>query len=223
MPRESIRLNLSNPFSVEPGATFLSFLAYPDPADAAARAEFRGALCRFGVIAMCDMDRDWARSPQSIKPGFWLGTDAEYRKTLKVGCTRLRHRMLAANFFAMPHLRAELQGYELTGYEGYEPTVENLAHIALYRMGCDGDSSSTVKSRIWGPSRSIIHAAAVLFIHLANRIKSETDKMPEMFLVYLRTPELLREILVWSEIALMHLLRVRHFRIKEETTIQFLP
>jgi hypothetical protein len=172
---------------------------------------------------MCDMDRDWARSPQSIKPGFWLGSDSEYHKALKVGCTKLRHRMLAAHFFALPHLRAEFQGSELTRYEGYEPTVENLAHIALDQMGWLGDSASTVKSRIWGPSRPIVHAAAMLAIHLLMRIKPETKKMPDMFLAYLRTPELLRDVLDGSELALICLLRVKHFRIKEEATVLFLP
>jgi hypothetical protein len=221
MPRESIRLNLSNPFTVEPGATFLSFLAYPNPADATARAEFSGALCRFAIIKMCDMDRGWARIPQSIKPGFWLGSDSKYHTALKVGCTKLKHRMMAAIFFAIPHLQGELRGCKLTRYEGYEPTVEHLAHIALERMGWKGDSASTVKSRIWGPSRPVIHAAAMLIIDA--RIKPENSKIPEMFSAYLRDPELLRDVLVGSEIVRILLPRIEHFRIKEETTIQFLP
>src|SRR5262252_7759633 len=104
MPRESIHLNLSNPFTVEPSATLLSFLAYPDPAHATARAEFCGALCRFAIVAICEMDRDWATTPQSIKPGFWLGSDSKYHTALKVGCTKLKHRLMAASFFALPHL-----------------------------------------------------------------------------------------------------------------------
>ena len=40
MPRETIRLGLSTPFTPEPGATFLSFLAYPNSENAMMRAVF---------------------------------------------------------------------------------------------------------------------------------------------------------------------------------------
>jgi hypothetical protein len=53
MPRETIHLGLSNPFTPEPGARFLSFLAYPKPEEGGMRAVFFLSICRFAITAMC--------------------------------------------------------------------------------------------------------------------------------------------------------------------------
>jgi hypothetical protein len=125
MPRETIRLGLSTPFTPEPGAIFLSFIAYPNSKDATKRARFCLAICRFAVMAMCKKDRDWASSPQAIKPDIILISDTDRRKALRLGSTQLGYRFKAANFLAIPHLHAEFSGCELVTYEGFAPTVEN--------------------------------------------------------------------------------------------------
>jgi hypothetical protein len=223
MPRETIRLGLSNPFTPEPGAMFLSFLAYPDFKNAEVRAEFCLAICRFAVTAMCDKDRNWANSPQAIKPAIGLITDTDRRKALRLGSTQLSYRFKAAVFFAMPHLSAEI-GSELVEYAGFAPTVENLAVLAKYRMGWDRDRDgiSTIKGRIWGPSRPVVHAAAILLADGRTGGFSITEN-PESWLPYLKNPELLRRVLLASEFARRLLLRVKQFRIKETDTIKFLP
>jgi hypothetical protein len=222
MPRETIELGLSNPFTIEPMAKFLTFLAYPDPADSTPRAEFCSAISRFAIAGMCDMDPEWASSPQSIRPGFFLGSHLNSSKALRAGCTKLKHRFIAAAYFAMPHLVAQLQGCELVGYEQYQPTVENLAHLALERLGWEGDSASTVKSRMWGPSRPVVHAAAMLVVDGLSR-ELPVEDSDSWILPYFRDSELLRNVLLTSEIARLHLPLVKQFRIKEEDTIKFLP
>jgi hypothetical protein len=164
MPRETFQLGLSTPFSPEPAAKFLSILAYPNSEDFMMRAKFCAAICRFAITAMCKDDRDWGNRPQGIRPAIILMSDADWHKALKLGSTQLGYRFKAARFFAMPHLRAEFQGCELLNYGGFAPTVENLAILAKYRMGWDRDrdGTSTIKGRIWGPSRPVIHAAAML-------------------------------------------------------------
>jgi hypothetical protein len=117
MPRETIRLGLSTPFTPEPGARFLSFLAYPDSKNAMMRAEFCLAIYRFAVMAMCERDRGWANSLQAIKPAIVLMGDTNRRKALRLGSTQLRYRLNAVEFFAIPHLVAEFQECEL----GREP------------------------------------------------------------------------------------------------------
>ena len=221
MPRETIQLGLSTPFSPEPGATFLSFLAHPNSKHAIMRAEFCLAICRYAVTAMCEKDRDWANSPQPIKSVISLIGDKDRRKALKLGATQLDYRFKAAAFFAMPHLYAEFRGCELVKYEKYVPTVENLTVLAMDRMGWDSDANiSTIKSRIWGPSRPVIHAAAMLLADIARGIS--IPKNPE-WLPYLKDPELLRPVLLASERARLLLPRIKQFRIKEADTIQFLP
>ena len=101
------------------------------------------------------------------------------------------------------------------------PTVENLTVLAMDRMGWDSDANiSTIKSRIWGPSRPVIHAAAMLLADIARGIS--IPKNPE-WLPYLKDPELLRPVLLASERARLLLPRIKQFRIKEADTIQFLP
>jgi hypothetical protein len=222
MPRATLKLDLSNPFTIEPMAKFLTFLAYPDPADSTPRAEFCSAISRFAITGMCDMDPEWASSPQSIRPVFFLGSHSNSSKALRAGRTKLKHRFIAAAYFAMPHLNAQLQGYELVGYEQYQPTVENLAHLALGRLDWKGDSASTVKSRMWGPSRPVVHAAAGLLMDVFSR-ELPAEESDSWMLPYFMDSELLRNVLLISEIARLHLPLIKQFRIKEEDTIQFLP
>jgi hypothetical protein len=224
MPRETIRLGLSTPFTPEPGAMFLSFLAYPSSKDAMMRAEFCLAICRFAITAMCKKDRDWASSPQAIKPAIVLMSDTHRRKALRLGSTQLGYRFKAANFFAIPHLHAEFSGCELVKYEGFAPTVQNLAVLAKHRMGWDRDrdGTSTIKGRIWGPSRPVIHAAAILLADGNSRGFPITEN-PESWLPYLKDPELLRLVLIGSEFARFLLPRIKQFRIKEADTVEFLP
>ena len=224
MPRETIRLGLSMPFTSEPGATLLSFLAYPNSNNAMMRAEFWLAICRFAVSAMCEKDRDWANSPQAIRPIISLIGDTDRRKALRLGSTQLGYRFKAATFFAWPHLFAEFRECELVKYQGFAPTVENLAVMAKHRMGWDRDrdGTSTIKSRIWGPSRPVIHAAAMLLAY-GNARGISIPENPESWLPYLKDPELLRPVLLASEFARLRLPRIKQFKIRETDTIEFLP
>ena len=150
--------------------------------------------------------------------------DTLRRKALRLGSTQLGYRFKAAVFFAMPHLYAEFRECELVKYEGFAPTVENLAVLAKHRMGWDSDrdGTSTIKGRIWGPSRPVIHAAAILLVDGHARGFSITEN-PESWLPYLKDPELLRPVLLASEFARLLLPRIKQFRIKEADTIEFLP
>jgi hypothetical protein len=224
MPLETIHLGLSTPFNPEPGATFLSFLAYPNSKNTLMRVKFCLAICRFAVTVMCEKDREWANSPQAIKPAIVLMSDEDGRKTLRLDATQLGYRFKAAAFFAMPHLSAEFRGRELVDYAGFAPTVENLAVLAKYHMGWDRDrdGTSTIKSRIWGPSRPVVHAAAILLADGKTRGFSITTS-PESWLPYLKDPQLLLRVLVISEVARGLLPRIKHFRIKESDTIEFVP
>jgi hypothetical protein len=218
MPRETIRISLSNPFCPEPGAIFVSKIAYPSAVDAIVRDQFMSALCRWAIKKICDNDREWAMSPQPIKAGFFLEKRADSIKPLQLGCKKLRDRLKAAVFIAARHLSAQLQGCDLIKFDGCKPTVQMLSYRAMEYMGWKGDSESTLKSRIWGPSRPVIHAAAMLGAHgTLSTTKTLDDLLP-----YLRFPERLREVLFWSEIARLHLPLIKEFRIKEEDTIQFL-
>jgi hypothetical protein len=182
--------------------------------------QFAGLLSR----QCAKNNRDWANSPRAILPAISLVGDKRRREALRLGSTQLGYRFKAAAFFAMPHLYAELREYELVKYQGFAPTVENLAVLAGHRMGWDSDrdGTSTIKGRIWGPSRPVVHAAAILFADGKARGYSIMEN-PESWLPYLKDPKLLLPVLLISEIARRVLPRVKQFRIKEADTIEFLP
>jgi hypothetical protein len=188
------------------------------------RAVFCAAICRFAVTAMCENDPNWASSPQAIKPAIILVGDKDRRKALRLGSTQLGYRFKAAAFFAMPHLNAEFRGNELIKYKGFAPTVENLAALAKHRMGWDRDRDgiSTIKSRIWGPSRPVIHAAAMLLFSGFTRGITIPENS-ESWLPYLKDLELLRHVLLASEFARLRLPHIKQFRIRETDTVKFLP
>ena len=96
--------------------------------------------------------------------------------------------------------------------------------MAKHRMGWDRDrdGTSTIKSRIWGPSRPVIHAAAMLLAD-GNARGISIPENPESWLPYLKDPELLRPVLLASEFARLRLPRIKQFRIRETDTIEFLP
>ena len=110
MPRETIRISLSNPFLPEPGAIFLSTLAYPDPVDAIAREEFMLSLCRKAVLTKCKIDPAWAMIPQPIRPDVFAGPDSDWDNAYNRGVKKIEHRYIAALFIALPHLIARVGG-----------------------------------------------------------------------------------------------------------------
>jgi len=216
MPRETIRISLSNPFLPEPGAIFLSTLAYPDRLDAIAREEFRLSLCRQAVLTRCEVDPGWAMTPQIIRPDIFSGPDSDWDNAYNRGRKKLEHRYIAAAFIALPHLVARFGGPK--EFEGYNVTVQNMSYLAMDFMGWEGDSESTLKSKIWGPSRPVVHAAAA-YIQWAFEPEEVLPPIEQRILAF---PEALEGILKRSEIFRLGLPLVQQFTIKEEDTIQFL-
>jgi hypothetical protein len=90
-------------------------------------------------------------------------------------------------------------------------------------MGWKGTSKATFNSRIWGQSRPVVHAAAAYLLWERDlvdefHLPANTDR----FLACLASAEILKQVILASEIARLELPLIRRFRIKEEDTIQFL-
>ena len=222
MPREIVSLNLSSPFPYEVGATFLSTLAYPELADTKQRERYRQAVCRWGIEIRADED-GFTKKPQPIPPAIFLVDDATYRRYLKSGNKILNERLVAVNWIVMPHLKAVISG-KLEKVEGYEATVENLSTLAMDNLGWKGDSSSTFKSRVWGPSKPVAHAAAALLVWRQQTWEQELvpafpDDEHDFFQLCLELPFVISEIVELSEEFRLRLPLVEQFTIKEEDTI----
>jgi hypothetical protein len=195
------------------------------------------SLCRKAVLTKCKIDPAWAMIPQPIRPDVFAGPDSDWDNAYNRGVKKLEHRYIAALFIALPHLIARFGGPK--EFQGYNVTVQNMSYLAMDFMGWEGDSESTVKSRIWGPSRPVVHAAAACILEaLASREVKEAMEAIEdpgvfslfltcpltLFLTYpLTYPETLEGIVTRSEGIRLGLAVVPQFRVKEEETIQFLP
>jgi hypothetical protein len=221
MAREIIKLSLSAPFRPEPAAIFFSTLAYPKADDANVRDQFRSALCRWAILTQCEMDGEWANAPQLVRPDIFIEGDREWHEAYKRGMRELDRRLFAADHIAMPHYLAWCG--LLRSVEGYQVTVENMSHLAMDFLRWTGDSVSTLKSRIWGPSRPVIHAALALKMWcVESKEVLESIGGHRALLPLLIAPKALEGILAKSEFLRKCLPFIPQFRIKEEDTVQFL-
>jgi hypothetical protein len=222
MPREIIGIPLSTAPPPEGGATLFSAVAYSNPVDAIARDQFRRALCRWAILARSEIDEDWATTPQSIRPEFFVGNNAHWWKQYKLGEKKLNHRLIAAYFIAMPNIKIRFTGHR-EKFKNYEPTVQNMSQLAMDSMGWRGDSEATMKSRIWGQSRAVVHAAAAFLLFGPDFTDEVNPPTIDPFLACLMFPELLRKVVLVSEILRLELLNIKQFKIRDEDTIQFVP
>jgi hypothetical protein len=98
--------------------------------------------------------------------------------------------------------------------------MENMRDLAMNSMGWEGDSDATFQSRYWGPSRPVVHAAAA-YLLLAKEFLWPVYIV--MFYNFIWSSELLRKVVLWSEILRKEMSRVAELKINEDDTIQFLP
>jgi hypothetical protein len=229
MPRETVRINLSSRFPIEVGARFFSVLAYPNPADLAERKQFCWAICRLYLLKRVQDDPEFGSRPYLIVPAIYATSHYEFIRTFKKGNKKLLHSLIAARWIAMPHLRDDKSRpvqIEKDG-EAIVPTVKNMSIVAMEELGWKGKGKSlpTFKSRIWGPSRPIVHAAAayLLWCHYAERIlPAEEQDDSFLFLSCVEQPHSIAAIIKKSENFRLMLPSIERFSIQEDETIQFL-
>ncbi len=143
------------------GAFLLTLLAYPGERDVdEARSSAHKALCSLALQALAQADPVWAETPQPIKPVYILCSDKEIEKNLKALQRRIRDRMAAARM-AIAFLKDAETGKPPPLPEG----VKRLSINELSRLVLSDTTQSdpeNIESRIWRPSRPVIHLAAAL-------------------------------------------------------------
>jgi hypothetical protein len=229
MPREivKIEINASVP-TCESGAKFFSVLAYPDQRDNKERQNFRVALCRWAIRAMAIADKAWATQPQPIRPEYFLLDEKRADSTLRRGIKLLHKRFAATHYVVMPRFNQIVTGH-LETFDGFNPTVENMLNVMMSDMGWKPDSLPTAKTKIWKPTRPVVHAVAAVTM-CGQRLGIDLERYPlgkhchmpiEAFLLY-PDPEMLRRLVEMSEIYRVERLPlITQFKIPEEDTIQF--
>lgn len=156
-----------NRFAVyEAGAALLSVLAYPGDSEET-RAGVHGSLCHHALRVICEIEPDWALSPQRIKPIYALRTSREVKQDLRTLQRRLRDRMVAGRM-AIGFLK-EAVGDPLAELP-HRPrlSINQMARLVLDDTG--QTDPENVETRIWRPSLPAIHIASAfqVFLHLAE-------------------------------------------------------
>src|SRR5471032_874052 len=159
MPKEIIKLRRSRKTPYESAAHFFAILAYPEAEDRLERERFWQSLCRWAIVTRMAIEPDWGRTYQWIRPAVFSAEDTLHNAILKRGTKRVHQRLAAANYGALPRLEELKFGKKLKAVEGYSPTLNNMAILMGEAMGWKGDDSqATAKTKIWKPTRPVLHA-----------------------------------------------------------------
>lgn len=155
MPRETVRIDVSSNFPIEPGARFFSTLAFPDAVDRHDREQFWLALCRWYIAKRVNDDAEFGRTPQLIVPAIFTPTQQETVRIWRKGVKNLRHHIMATYWIAIPHLRGigsmpHLRGIGLKPIQiekkgqlrSIIPTVNNMSMLAMEEFGWRGKGKS---------------------------------------------------------------------------------
>jgi hypothetical protein len=226
MPREIVRIDLSSKFPIEVGARFFSVIAYPD--NARERDRYSLAISRLYVQRRAENDPEFGRTLHYVVPAIFRASWLDVERAFKTGNKYLRRRIAAARWIVMPHLRGEglkpIHVEKDGQLQAVIPTLNNMGRFAMDELGWRGTSKSmpTLKSKIWAPSRPVIHAAAACLLWCKIYADFDPEKEGDFFfLACLEHPSTVGAILRRAEKFRLMLPSIEQFQIKEEDTIQF--
>jgi hypothetical protein len=229
MPREIVHINLSSKFPMEVGARFFSIIAYPD--DRERRHRFSLAISRIYVEWRAMVDPEFSNKLQYIVPEIFLPRLADAITTFKKGNKHLWHHITAAKWIALPHLMREgLQSVQVQTKLGelklVVPKIKNMGIWAMGELGWQEKATNvpTLKSKIWAPSRPVVHAAAAygLWCEDAEHVIPSEHQPDTFFFLVLEYVPIIESILRKAEQFRQQLPSIKQFKIREEDTIQFL-
>jgi hypothetical protein len=152
----------------EAGALIVSLLAYPGESeqDDQRRCGAFTSLCACALRVRGETDPDWATRRQLVKPLYTFQTEHDCNRGLRTLPLRLHERMVAARM-ASPFL-IEAQTGEVPKLPS---SVKRLSINAMSELVLDDAGYSdpeNVETRIWRPSRPVIHLASAIqsYLHL---------------------------------------------------------
>jgi hypothetical protein len=154
----------------EAGAFMVSQLAYPGESrqDDKRRCGVYTSLCACVLRARAETDPNWATWPQLVKPIYLLQTEQDCNQALRQLKRRLRDRMVAARM-AYPFLKEAESGEAPKLPAGMKRlSINALSELVLDDAG--HTDPENVETRIWRPSRPVIHLASAVhgYLHLVE-------------------------------------------------------
>jgi hypothetical protein len=200
----------------EAGALLVTLLAYPGESkqEDERRSRVHASLCTCTLRALSETDPDWAASTQSVKPIYAVQSERDCERGLRQLKRRLRDRMIAARM-AYPFLKeAE------TGEAPALPTsVRRLSINALSELVLEDagyNEPENVETRIWRPSRPVIHLASAVHGYLHRGAKIETLGLGPL----LTSRDVIESLIRSAEYCESLVVRSRHLRINADRLIR---
>lgn len=160
----------------ECGAVLFAYLAFPGANEENRRGDVQAALCHQILWGMGEEDQAWAWSPQTLKPGYLLQTEAEVRASLRTFDRRIRDRLVAARM-VMPFI--------LKGDSGRSPklpkavrrlSIKQMAELVL--PDANTADPENVETRAWKPSLPVLHLAAAVAVVINDVQPRGASKLP---------------------------------------------
>jgi hypothetical protein len=225
MPRETIGINLSIDVH-EAVAAFFAAVAHPGANEREERAMFCTALIRDIFRRAAARSEEFAATLIPMRAASLLLSDQDEKKALKKGLPKFDKRLAAARMI-IPRLR-QLEEGTLPKVHGFRATQNSMASLLADEVGWKeeiGDPRN-VKTRVFRPSRPVIHAAVALadWIQGLGRegIGDGKHWTLERFLIH---PNELRWVVERAEQVRLQLPSLRHKQQKkqftDDETIQF--
>jgi hypothetical protein len=160
----------------ECGATLLALIAYPeDDATDTRRSQAWSSLCA-DALRVRYLDTPEENRPQRMKPIHAFRSEADIARDMKAIQRRSRDRMVAAKI-AIACLKALVEGPQFKMPRGMTRlSLNQLCEFVLADVG--QQDPGNVETRIWRPSRPVIHLAtaiAVVMDELERRTGTKID------------------------------------------------
>jgi hypothetical protein len=149
----------------EAGAALFSLLAYPGDSEEKTRAAVHASLCHYALRLKCEIEPEWALSPQRMKPIYALRTECEVKRDLRTMPRRLRDRM-AAGRMALGFLKKEEATRQMIELPAglSRVSINQMARLVIEDTG--QTDPENVETRIWRPSLPAIHIASAVRVFL---------------------------------------------------------
>jgi hypothetical protein len=161
MPSTVVTLRESQLMPIEAAAQILGWIVYP--ANSKQRERWANAVVLLAPREAALRDPRWKSVNVRIKAGALIQSSESAERIVKRAWPTLRRRIMAGNM-ALP-LIAEAAGFQVKlAPDGADLLSLNqvAARVAGLIGGEDGGDDRNVKTRIWAPSRPVLHLCAAL-------------------------------------------------------------
>jgi hypothetical protein len=143
-----------------------------------------------------------------------------HQAILKRGTKRLHERLAAAMHILFPQLRTVRAG-RVIKEEGLFPSVNNMSILVADILGWKPESQSTVKAKVWKPTRPVAHLAAAWLWWRDSWEKFERDPDADHFMEFFFEPAFVREAIGLSEEVRSMLPEITQFKITDDELVVF--